>query len=545
VHVTAVLVIAIIAAAFAAGGVVALTRSRVSGRDQLHQFSAELEIADANAEAARLVQEASLAVHNAQNAALDEFIARREATDSLNAVLDERETHVQERRAAFDERRFAHKKRREEIDSRVAAVEEARADVASRIVRLAALDRDEAEAIVLHRIDAELEGEHASRVERRVAAMLEHPESGAGTLIVAAIERQAESNVDNAPRLAPITLEGLDDHARERLLNALSVIAESTSTELGVDAEKAHATLRGVDPLGREIARQAALEVVDRRLQAAEVPPLVSRKQHSLSRTVAELGERALWQMQMEGRPELAELLGTLHYRFSYGQNALLHCEETGRICGVLAAELGLPQSLAREAGMMHDIGKAVDHDVEGAHAIIGGELLRVLGVGADVVHAVKAHHFDEEPSTDLAMLTICADAISASRPGARRDTLAAYLARLEQLQTIATRHDGVDRAFPLQAGREVRVFVKASAVKDVAMPTLSSEIAREIEAEMQYPGMIKVTVIRETTATATAPAQITPVRETAVVEARDHADESECAPPAAGVDQSNDAGDD
>jgi ribonuclease Y len=146
-------------------------------------------------------------------------------------------------------------------------------------------------------------------------------------------------------------------------------------------------------------------------------------------------------------------------------------------------------------------------------HAIIGGELLRVLGVDPGIVHAVKAHHFDEEPSTDLAMLTICADAISASRPGARRDTLATYLLRLEQLQTIATRHGGVDRAFPLQAGRELRVFVKASQVKDSEMPPLSSEIAREIESEMQYPGVIKVTVIRETTATATAPAQLVPVR--------------------------------
>ena len=155
---------------------------------------------------------------------------------------------------------------------------------------------------------------------------------------------------------------------------------------------------------------------------------------------------------------------------------------------------------------MLHDIGKAVDHDVEGVHAIIGGELLRVLGVDPGIVHAVKAHHFDEEPSTDLAMLTICADAISASRPGARRDTLATYLLRLEQLQTIATRHGGVDRAFPLQAGRELRVFVKASQVKDTDMPPLTSEIAREIESEMQYPGVIKVTVIRETTATATAP---------------------------------------
>ena len=287
------------------------------------------------------------------------------------------------------------------------------------------------------------------------------------------------------------------------------MVAESTGTDLGVDNEREQATLRGLDPVGREIARQASIEVLDRSVQAADVPPLLLRTRHRLSATIAELGERAMWEMAMEGRPELAELLGVLHYRFSYGQNALLHCKETGYLCGVLAAELGLTQSTAREAGTLHDIGKAVDHDVEGSHAIIGGELLLVLGVDPTIVHAVKAHHFDVEPSTDLAMLTICADAISASRPGARRDTLAAYLARLEQLQGIATRHPQVERAFPLQAGREVRIFVRAGKVADPEMPALTGEIAREIESEMQYPGVIKVTLIRETQAIATAPVQV------------------------------------
>jgi ribonuclease Y len=235
------------------------------------------------------------------------------------------------------------------------------------------------------------------------------------------------------------------------------------------------------------------------------VPPLLLQTRSGLSRRITELGERAMWEMGITGRPELAELLGTLHYRFSYGQNALLHCEETGYLCAVLAAELRMDPAEARAAGLLHDIGKAVDHDVEGSHAIIGGELLVLLGTESGIVHAVKAHHFDEEPSTDLAMLTICADAISASRPGARRDTLTTYLQRLEQLQSIATRHTGVERAFPMQAGREVRISVRPEQVPDAAVPALCAEIAREIEQEMTYPGMIKVTVIREISATATA----------------------------------------
>jgi ribonuclease Y len=253
------------------------------------------------------------------------------------------------------------------------------------------------------------------------------------------------------------------------------------------------------------VARQASLEVLERRLRAEEVPPLLLQTRTGLSRRITELGERAMWEMGITGRPELAELLGTLHYRFSYGQNALLHCEETGYLCAVLAAELRMDPADARAAGLLHDIGKAVDHDVEGSHAIIGGELLALLGTESGIVHAVKAHHFDEEPSTDLAMLTICADAISASRPGARRDTLTTYLQRLEQLQQIATRHTGVERAFPMQAGREVRISVRPEQVPDADVAALCTAIAREIEQEMTYPGMIKVTVIREISATATA----------------------------------------
>ena len=509
------IVLIVIAALLAAGGIAALvfgTRGKTASPSVVPAVSQTL--ADANQQAAAVVAEARTAALHSHEAAMEEVAERLASVESREAVIAERHKHLRERREVFDERRFAYRKRRDEIEERRVTVAEQRQEIAAILRAKAALDRDAAAVLVLDRVESELVAERAALVEATVAEIIgERVETSANDLILQAVERQDASNVDNAPRISPFSLEGLDDHAQERVLSALAVIAEQTGAELGIDTEKHQATLRTVDPIGREIARQAALEVVDRHMQAAEVPPLIQRARRTTQRRVREVGERALWLMQIEGRPELAELVGTLHHRFSYGQNALLHCEETGHLCGVLAAELGLPQSLAREAGMLHDIGKAVDHDVEGVHAIIGGELLRVLGVDPGIVHAVKAHHFDEEPSTDLAMLTICADAISASRPGARRDTLATYLLRLEQLQTIATRHGGVDRAFPLQAGRELRVFVKASQVKDTDMPPLTSEIAREIESEMQYPGVIKVTVIRETTATATAPAQLVPVR--------------------------------
>jgi ribonucrease Y len=534
------IVLIVIAALLAAAGIAALVLSTRAQRVAPTQSPAMSQaLVDAGQQAAALVAEARTSALHAHEAAMEEVKERLAAVESREAVIVERHKHLRERREVFDDRRFAYRKRRDEIEERRAKVAEQGEEIAATLRTKAALDRDAAAILVLERVQSELAAERGELVEATVADIIgERVETSANALILQAVERQDASNVDSAPRISPFSLEGLDDHAQERVLAALTVIAEQTGAELGVDTEKHQATLRTVDPIGREIARQAALEVLDRRIQASEVPPLIQRTRRTTARRVVEIGERALWVMQIEGRPELAELVGTLHHRFSYGQNALLHCEETGHLCGVIAAELGLPQSLAREAGMLHDIGKAVDHDVEGVHAIIGGELLRVLGVDAGIVHAVKAHHFDEEPSTDLAMLTICADAISASRPGARRDTLATYLLRLEQLQTIATRHGGVDRAFPLQAGRELRVFVKASQVKDTDMPPLTAEIAREIESEMQYPGVIKVTVIRETTAMATAPAQLVPVRAAVAEHAGHHepepGDDVDVAPDAA-----------
>jgi ribonuclease Y len=512
-----VIVVLLVAVVLVLGvGVAALVggrRSSLTGGGSVAAFD-PAATARARSEAERAIGEARNQALATREAVHEEVRLRNEAVEAGEALLDERERTYRDRRAVFDDRRHLHKKRREEIDERIAAVAAARADVIASFERVADLDRQTAAQLVLERTANELAGEHLARVESALAERVGDAEPAARTLIAEAMERQLSGHDDGATRAAPVSLEDLDEHGRERLLSALSVIAEETGMELGIDEDRAQATLRGMDPIGREVARQAALEVVDRKLQAAEVPSLLTRTRGSLQAHVRQRGEQALWEMQMEGRPELAELIGTLHYRFSYGQNALLHCEETGHICGVLAAELGMSQTVAREAGMLHDVGKSVDHDVEGSHAIIGGELLRVLGASPGIIHAVKAHHFDEEPTTDLAMLTICADAISASRPGARRDTLATYLARLEQLQAIATRHSGVERAFPLQAGREVRIFVRAKQVRDSQVPELSAEIAREIESEMQYPGMIKVTVIRETTATATAPAQIAAVQE-------------------------------
>jgi ribonucrease Y len=459
----------------------------------------------ARQQAAEQVAQARHDALAARESAMEELSLRRADMEQTQARLDHHERAHRERRTAVDARRDAVQAARDEVDAVRAALQEQRGEVVETLERVAAIDRDSARRTVLDRLEAELLNDHPGRVARAIEARVGEVVPSAKELIVEAIQRQDVSHIDSAPRTGPLALEALSEESRQRLLDALSTVAAETGADLGVDAERNSATLRSLDPIGREVARQASLEVLERRLRAEEVPPLLLQTRGSLARKITELGERAMWEMGIGGRPELAELLGTLHYRFSYGQNALLHCEETGYLCAVLAAELRMDAAAAREAGLLHDIGKAVDHDVEGSHAIIGGELLTLLGTESGIVHAVKAHHFDEEPSTDLAMLTICADAISASRPGARRDTLTTYLQRLEQLQQIATRHTGVERAFPMQAGREVRISVRPEQIADDAVPALCAEIAREIEAEMTYPGMIKVTVIREISASATA----------------------------------------
>jgi ribonucrease Y len=506
---TTVLLSLAAAVLLAAGGVAArglrARRPRDSAPSTSEAARTRTALIDARAQAATVVAHARSEAIAARSSVLDELTERQAALEARESTLEERGRALQERRRLAEERRQALDEQRATLEAEREEVVSSRGEIDRRLEAVAALDRSRAVATVLAGLENDLANDHPGRVARAVAGQVGDLVPTARTQLADAIQRMDGSHADGAPRPSPLTLEGLDEASRERLIAALGAVAEATSADLGVDPERNQATLRSLDPVGREVARQASLEVLDRRLRAEEVAPLLLRTRRSLHREITTLGERALWEMRMEGRPELAELLGTLHYRFSYGQNALLHCQETGYLCAMLASELRLDPAEARSAGLLHDVGKAVDHDVEGSHAIIGGELLALLGVDAGIVHAVKAHHFDEEPATDLAMLTICADAISASRPGARRDTLTTYLQRLEQLQQIATRHSGVERAFPMQAGREVRVAVRPEAVPDERVPGLCAEIAREIEAEMTYPGMIKVTVIRETTASATA----------------------------------------
>ena len=280
----------------------------------------------------------------------------------------------------------------------------------------------------------------------------------------------------------------------------IRALEQATGVELVIDDTPEAVVISGFDPMRREVAR-IALEklILDGRIHPARIEEVVKKAQKEVEEVMKEKGEAAILEVGVHGiHPELVRLLGRMHFRTSYGQNALKHSIEVAHLSGLLAAELGVDVRLAKRAGLLHDIGKSLDHDMEGSHVQIGSDLCRKYKENAIVINAVEAHHGDVEPTSLIALIVQAADAISAARPGARRDTLETYTNRLTQLEEITNSFKGVDKSFAIQAGREVRVMVIPEQINDDAMTILAHDIAKRIEEEMVYPGQIKVNVIRE-----------------------------------------------
>jgi len=278
-------------------------------------------------------------------------------------------------------------------------------------------------------------------------------------------------------------------------------LEQLTGVELIIDDTPEAVVLSGFDPVRREVAR-VALErlIVDGRIHPARIEEMVEKARKEVDKAIKEHGEKALLETGIYGmHPELVRLLGRLHYRTSYGQNVLKHSIEISHLCGIIAAELGGDVKLAKRAGLVHDIGKAVDHEMEGTHVEIGMDLLRRYKESDEVIHAMSTHHGDYEPQTIEAVIVTAADAISAARPGARRETLETYIKRLEKLEEIANSFEEVEKSFAIQAGREVRIMVKPDKIDDALLPKLARDVAKMIEEQMEYPGQIKVNILRET----------------------------------------------
>jgi ribonuclease Y len=311
----------------------------------------------------------------------------------------------------------------------------------------------------------------------------------------------ADQAGETSVTLVPLPSDDMKGRIIGREGRNIRALESATGVDLIIDDTPEAVVLSGFDPVRREVARMTLEKLFsDGRIHPARIEETVARSRQDIQLRIKEEGERACFEAGIQGvHPELVKLLGTLHFRHSYGQNVLTHSIEVATLSGMIAAEIGADEQESKEIGLFHDVGRAVEHTVEGSHAVIGSEILTRLGRPAGVVHAVRAHHYDEEPRSIGAFVLLTADALSAARPGARRETLASYMKRLERLEEIAEEFEGVERAFAIQAGREIRVMVTPGKVDDDTATVMARQIALRIETELTYPGQIKVTVLRET----------------------------------------------
>ena len=417
---------------------------------------------------------------------------------SKEEALDKKSEAIERREAGFTAKE-------EELKQREAKVEELSQQRVQELERISGLTSEQAKEYLLKTVEEDVKHDTAKMIKEMEAQAKEEADKKAKEYVVTAIQRCAADHVAETT-ISVVQLPS--DEMKGRIIGRegrnIRTLETLTGVELIIDDTPEAVVLSGFDPIRREVAR-IALEklIVDGRIHPARIEEMVEKAQKEVDTMIREEGESAALEVGVHGiHPELLKLLGRMKFRTSYGQNALKHSIEVAQLSGLLAGEIGLDVRLAKRAGLLHDIGKSIDHDVEGSHIQIGVDLCRKYKESATVINAVEAHHGDVEPETLIACVVQAADTISAARPGARRETLETYTNRLKQLEDITNQFKGVDKSFAIQAGREIRVMVVPEQVSDADMVLLARDIAKQIEFELEYPGQIKVNVIRESRVT-------------------------------------------
>ena len=383
-------------------------------------------------------------------------------------------------------------------------LDSAKAKQIAELERVAGMSADEAKYALVAEVEAEARDLAARRMHELDQELQLEADKRARKVLATTIQRIASDYVaESTVSVVPLPSDDMKGRIIGREGRNIRALEQATGVDLIVDDTPEAIMVSGFDPVRREIARRSLAKLLqDGRIHPARIEEVVTKCRQELDQVMREEGERVAYEANVPGlHPDLIKLLGRLKYRTSYGQNVLAHSLETSMIGAALAAELGADINVTKTASLLHDIGKAVDHEVEGPHALIGADIAKRLGRSAKIVHAIAAHHNEEEPQTVEAFIVATADAISGARPGARREMVEAYIKRLEALEGVANSFDGVDKSFAIQAGREVRVLVSPNGIDDLGASRLARDVAKKIEESLEYPGQIKVTVIRETRA--------------------------------------------
>lgn len=480
---------------------------------------AETEIGSAEQEAKRLINEAMLEAEAKKKAIIldgkDEIIKnrsevekelseRRKDVQRQEKRLQQREETLDRKIENLDKKSELLEKKEKLVDQKLTEVDELKQNQVNELEKISGLSEEQAKEILLKNLDESLIHEKAVKIKESEQKFHDEAEAKAREIISLAIQRCASDHVSEATvSVVPLPSDDMKGRIIGREGRNIRAIETLTGVDLIIDDTPETITLSSFDPVRREVARLALENLIaDGRIHPARIEETIEKAKQQVDKTIKTEGERAVIEASVNSmHPELIKLLGRLRYRTSYGQNVLNHSLEVSHLSGLMASELNLDPTLARRAGLLHDIGKALDHEIEGSHVDIGVEILKKYKENEAVIHTVHAHHGDIEAKTVIDCIVQAADAISAARPGARRENIENYIKRLEKLEAVASSFNGVDSCYAIQAGREIRIMVKPEKISDDKMVILARNICKKIENELDYPGQIKVNMIRESRA--------------------------------------------
>ncbi len=479
--------------------------------------NAERQIANAEEQAKQIVNDAIKSAESKKREALveakEEIHKRRSEYEreekARRAELQKQERRLQQKEETLDRKTDAVEKKSETLSNKIAAAEAQQAEIAQikksqleMLERISGFTVEEAKAYIIANVRDDVTHEMALKIKEIEAQAKDEADERARKIITTAIQRCA---ADHTSEITVSVVPLPNDEMKGRIIGRegrnIRSIETLTGCDLIIDDTPEAITVSSFDPVRREVARLALEKLIaDGRIHPARIEEMVAKAQKEVNATIKAEGERAVFETNIHGlHPELVKLLGRMRYRTSYGQNVLNHSIEVSHIAGLLAAELGADVATAKRAGLLHDIGKAIDHEVEGSHVTIGVDIARKYHESDAVIHAIEAHHNDVEPQTIVACLVQAADAISAARPGARRENIENYVKRLEKLEEVSKSFPGIASSYAIQAGREIRIMVEPDKVSEDQMVLLARDIAKKIEEELTYPGQIKVHMLRET----------------------------------------------